>query len=391
MTEYHRLDVPITDDQRLDAKLARCFHCPDCGAKTVYEGWVNDRGSYIALAVCPNCKYKKTDKEKYTMYSVDEIGFYTLTNKRALQQHNYLARCEMILTGACNFKCPYCRGVKSYSRDCQGHLDYEIASKVLSYWIDDGLKAIRFSGGEPTLYPRLIDLVKMANSVNHIAISSNGSAPRELYASLLSAGVNDFSISLDACCTLDAEKMAGRTGYFDDVVSNIKWLSKETYVTVGIVLTEETQSTVGSVVEFAHKLGVSDIRIITAAQYNGPPSSLESISGEILDAHPILKYRVNNLLSGKNVRGIGFSDTNRCHLVKDDSAVAGKWHFPCVIYMREGGEPIGEIGETMRSDRYAWSQKHNTHNDPICATNCLDCLVEYNNLVESHTGGNNDN
>jgi len=315
------------------------------------------------------------------MFSLNEIGFYTLTESRAKTPHANLERCEMIVTSFCNFRCPYCRGVSAYSRNCEGNLDYGIAEFTLNSWIRSGLKNIRFSGGEPVLYPKINDLVKISRDggINRIAISSNGSLQTKKYEELLLNGVNDFSISLDACCVEDADKMAGRSGYFDSVISNIRYLSGKTYVTVGIVLTQDTESTVLDVVNFAHELGVSDIRIITAAQYNGDISHLERISQPILDAHPILKYRVNNLLSGKNVRGIGSGDSNRCFLVRDDSVVAGKWHFPCVIHMREGGAPIGEIGEDMQAERLAWSLSHDTHSDPICMKNCLDCLVEYNN------------
>jgi molybdenum cofactor biosynthesis enzyme MoaA len=318
------------------------------------------------------------------MSSLDKIGFYTLTDERAKGKHNNLERCEMIVTSNCNFKCPYCRGVQAYSRDCRGDIEYNIATDTLDNWIEQGLKNIRFSGGEPTLYPYIQSLVYQAKSggISRIAISTNGSLSEQRYASLLRHGVNDFSISLDACCAEDADKMAGRSGYFKKVIDNIEWLSKETYVTVGIVLTKETESSVVEVVKFAHSLGVSDIRIITAAQYNGALSKIENIPAEILDAHPILKYRVNNLLSGKNVRGISDTDCSKCHLVKDDSVVAGRWHFPCVIHMREGGEPIGEVGPNMQAEREEWSANHNTHEDPICKSNCLDCLVEYNNTVE---------
>jgi molybdenum cofactor biosynthesis enzyme MoaA len=322
--------------------------------------------------------------------SLNKIGFYTLTDKRAMVAHTNLERCEMIVTEACNFRCPYCRGVGAYSRDCRGHIDFDVAVAVLNDWIRQGVKAVRFSGGEPTLYPKLYNLIAIArnNEVKHIAISTNGSRPIELYKSLWENGINDFSISLDACCADDADKMAGRTSGFETIVDNIRALSKLTYVTVGIVLTEYTESTVVAVVKFAHDLGVADIRIISAAQYNGALSKLETIPVEILDAHPILKYRVNNLLSGRNVRGISDTDSNRCYLVKDDSAVAGKWHFPCVIYMREGGEPIGEtVGTNMRMDRSLWSRSHNTHTDPICRKNCLDCLVDYNNKIEERING----
>jgi len=321
------------------------------------------------------------------MFSVSKIGFYTLTDERAKLEHNNLERCEMILTEACNFKCPYCRGLANYSRDCSGHMDYKVAQFVLNYWIDRSLQNIRFSGGEPTLYPYLGELVELARDggISRIAISTNGSRHSSIYKALLKLGVNDFSISLDACCAEDADKMAGREGYFDTVVENIRWLSQETYVTVGMVFTDERASEVAKVVEFADSLGVSDIRIISAAQYDGSLHHLEKIDKELLDKYPILKYRVSNLINGRNVRGMKDSITDRCYLVRDDYAVAGRWHFPCVIHMREGGEPIGEVGDNMQEEREEWSRTHDTHSDPICMKNCLDCLVDYNNLA--HQGG----
>jgi len=320
------------------------------------------------------------------MFSLNDIGFYTLTNDRITNKHNNLERCEMIVTSNCNYKCPYCRGVQAYSRDCNGDLPITSATYVINKWINLRLKNIRFSGGEPVLYPHINNLVKMSKlgGINRIAISSNGSLKKDKYKELLDSGVNDFSISLDACCAEDSDKMSGRNGYFDNVISNIEYLSKQTYTTVGIVLTKETEKNLYDVVMFSHNLGVSDIRIISAAQYNGKLSRLDLIPEEILNIHPILKYRVNHLLNGRNVRGISNTDSDRCYLIKDDSVVAGKWHFPCVIYMREGGQPIGLVGENMQKEREEWSENHDTHKDSICVKNCLDCLVDYNNSYKNN-------
>ena len=45
--------------------------------------------------------------------------------------------------------------------------------------------------------------------VKRIAISTNGSAPMKCYTRLIEAGVNDFSISLDACCASTGDAIAG--------------------------------------------------------------------------------------------------------------------------------------------------------------------------------------
>lgn len=72
-------------------------------------------------------------------------------------------------------------------------------------------------------------------------------------------------------------------------------------------------------------------------------------------------------------------DCGKCRLALDDMAVAGGWHFPCIIYMREGGAPIGRVGGDIRISRAAWVEKHDAHADPICSSMCLDVCMAYNN------------
>ena len=314
--------------------------------------------------------------------NLERIGFYTLSDERAATASGTspMYRCEMILTDRCNFKCPYCRGVKL----SKGDMPLSKAVETLRIWIRDGLKNVRFSGGEPTLYPYLNHLVWLCKTggVERIAVSTNGSATLDAYKELIKDGVNDFSISLDACCSAFGDQMSGTCGKWDTVVDNIREISKLTYVTVGVVLTEETAHTAKDIIRFAHELGVADIRIISAAQYNKLIEGLEGLEQEIIEAHPILKYRIENLSRGINVRGMKETDCRKCHLLRDDSIVAGKWHFPCVIYMREGGNPIGEIGEDMRNERLKWIEEHNSFADPICRQNCLDVCIAYNNKAD---------
>ena len=88
----------------------------------------------------------------------------------------------------------------------------------------------------------IVEIIAYAKSkgINRIAISTNGSNKIELYKQLIEAGCNDFSISLDACCADDGDKMAGEIkGSWAKVVENIEAISKLTYVTVGVVLTPE--------------------------------------------------------------------------------------------------------------------------------------------------------
>jgi molybdenum cofactor biosynthesis enzyme MoaA len=311
--------------------------------------------------------------------ALENIGFYTLSDDRCKNASSTspLMRCELVLTDACNFKCPYCRGQR---KELRKHMSLADAMNVVDLWVAEGLENIRFSGGEPTVWKGLVELVQYTASkgVNRIALSTNGSASWEMYSELIAAGVNDFSVSLDACCSAFGDKMAGVDGVWNTVVQNIKKLSEHTYTTVGIVVTDETVNDLKEIVEFAATLGVSDIRIISAAQYNKVLDVAQTISDDVYNKYPILKYRINNVMNGINVRGIEETDSHKCWIALDDMAVAGDYHYPCIIYLREQGNPIGKVGPNMREERLNWVKSHDTHNDPICKKNCLECIVQYN-------------
>jgi len=320
--------------------------------------------------------------------NLEDIGFYILSNKRAMNSsvNSSLYRCEMILLDNCNFNCPYCRDIR---KDCKGTVPFKEASDCLSFWINDGLKNVRFSGGEPTLYNGLIDLVKQAKlgDVERIAISTNGYSDTNLYLQLIKEGVNDISISLDACCSSVGEKMSGGIkNSWNKVVNNIKILSKKTYVTVGMVFNEDNIQDCMDSVLFVDSLEVSDIRVIPSAQYNEALLVLCDLSEDILNKYPILQYRIENLRKGSNVRGMNKEDSNTCWLAIDDMAVAGGKnrlkHFPCIIYLREGGKPIGNVNKNMRKDREKWLINHNPFKDPICSANCLDVCTHFNRVAD---------
>lgn len=318
---------------------------------------------------------------------LEEIGFYTLSDERAknVSGTSQMKRCELIITEYCNFTCPYCRGLSDeiYGNRKIKELSLEEIKRVIDIWcIDEPLENIRFSGGEPTLHKNIVKIIEYskAKGIDRIAISTNGSNTIELYMRLLEAGVNDFSISLDACCAIDGDKMSGGVkGSWNKVVKNIEELSKHSYVTVGVVLTPENIDSTIDTIRFAHGLGVADIRIISAAQWNEPIPRLNEVEEEIRDAHPILNYRINHFAQGINVRGLADSDSHQCSIVLDDSAVAGIYHFPCIIYMREQGDPIGIVSENMREERVVWFNEHDCFEDPICKRNCLDVCRQANN------------
>ncbi|MFA5377883.1 MAG: radical SAM protein [Dehalococcoidia bacterium] len=306
---------------------------------------------------------------------LEDIGFYTLSDERARTATSTTAikRLEILITDRCNFKCPYCRGMKP---DLRGEVSFESFKATLDH-VGSIPENIRFSGGEPTLNLDLLKMVRYSNFIGtkRIAISTNGSAPLETYLDLIDSGANDFSISLDACCQVEFSKMSGGSGEWNRVRENIRQLSRQTYVTVGIVLDQGNETEAERIVSYADELGVADIRIIPAAQF-GSSLARFTINNP---TRPILRYRINNAKNDVPVRGLSENDFHRCPLVLDDVAIAGGKHFPCIIYLREGGCSIGPVAKGMRNERERWFKETDVFKDRICRGNCLDVCRDYNN------------
>ncbi len=341
---------------------------------------------------CPSARSyymtRQTVEEMNNKMKLENIGFYTLEDFRAKNAcvNSPLWRNEIIITSRCNFNCPYCRGTEINGK--KGDMPLDEIKKSIDIWASQNVKNARFSGGEPTIHKEIKEIIRytkdVCKEIEHIAISTNGYADLELYKELIRIGVNDYSISLDACCSSIGDMMSGEVkGSWNKVVSNIIELSKLTYVTVGMVFDKQNSHEMKESILFASNLGVSDIRIISAAQWDDF-SIFEnlSIDRKVLDKHPILKYRINNFKTGRNVRGITKTDSHKCGLMIDDTIIKGKYHYPCVIKMREGCNPIGIVSDKMRQERKDFLENHNTYKDPVCRKNCLDVCIDYNNKYE---------
>lgn len=296
---------------------------------------------------------------------LEDIGFYTLSDHRAkyASAKSPIYRAELLITKKCNFSCSYCRGIGE-------ELSKEDIVNFIHILQKDGLKNIRFSGGEPTIKLDVLKTgIKASNGCDHIAISTNGSADYKIYKELANLGVNDFSISLDACCAAKGDSISGVNESWSKVVDNIKRLSSDgLYVSVGIVLHDKNVNDLNEIIEFAIGLGVSDIRPIPASQW-ATSIKIPKISD---DKYPILNYRFKQKLFRGNPEVL-------CPLVLDDVAIKGNYHYPCIIYMREGGKPIGLFNDSFRLQRYKFYKNHKPQEDSICSSQCLDVCRDYNN------------
>src|SRR3954464_4987487 len=106
------------------------------------------------------------------------------------------------VTDRCNFRCLYCMPAEGLPWLPKADiLSYEEVTEVVRQLAPLGLRRLRITGGEPTLRPDLVTLVRMLRAIPQIedvALSTNGVRLPELAAPLRAAGLDRVNMSVDS-------------------------------------------------------------------------------------------------------------------------------------------------------------------------------------------------
>jgi len=128
------------------------------------------------------------------------------------------------VTDRCNLRCIYCMPAEGI--DLLPHediLSYEEIYRVALVAAELGIKKVRITGGEPLVRIGLSSLIRMLaqiDTIDDIALTTNGTLLAQYAAGLKAAGLRRVNISLD---TLKADKFRQitRCGDLDDVLKGI--------------------------------------------------------------------------------------------------------------------------------------------------------------------------
>ena len=137
------------------------------------------------------------------------------------------------LTDRCNFRCLYCMpaiGMKFQPKS--EHLTDDELLRLVGLFAKTGVTKIRLTGGEPTIRPGLVELVRGIKSfpeIEEVSMTTNALLLGRMAEDLAEAGLDRVNVSID---TLDPErfKLMTRGGRFDLV-----WKGIEAAEAAGIV------------------------------------------------------------------------------------------------------------------------------------------------------------
>ena len=163
------------------------------------------------------------------------------------------------ITRACNLRCIHCYERSEPGIPVKGELTTEEAMRGIDVLSKAGVVIIAFSGGEPTIRPDMLHLVKHAAKRGiYVAMATNAIAfaSREKVKEYKQAGLQFVQISLDGVNPETHDSFRGVPGAFEKTVQGIKnCVAEELFVEVAATATRYNYEEIPELVGFADKLG----------------------------------------------------------------------------------------------------------------------------------------
>ncbi|KAG5677155.1 hypothetical protein PVAND_006936 [Polypedilum vanderplanki] len=186
------------------------------------SSYINHLRNLSSKSLKPNVEFI-TDNEKITTQ---------IEQRRNKQQvsplidsfgrfHSYL---RISLTEKCNLRCQYCMPEEGVPLSPKSHLlTTDEIIYISKLFIDQGVRKIRLTGGEPTIRKDLVEIIARLKEIpllENISITTNGLVLTRNLVSYQRAGLDSLNISLDTLQPKKYETITRRKG-FERVVAGI--------------------------------------------------------------------------------------------------------------------------------------------------------------------------
>lgn len=145
-----------------------------------------------------------------------------MVDENLKNQGEYDIRANIMLNTECNFRCPYCYVSLKARKDKSRYLP---AEKMLGLFEKSGKTwYVKFSGGEPFLYPNFISLCKKITEKHYLNINTN------LSSSLVYRFIEEMDISRVEMivCSLHLTELE-RLGLIEEFIQKVKLLKEKKF------------------------------------------------------------------------------------------------------------------------------------------------------------------
>jgi len=216
-----------------------------------------DKTQQFIEHIVSKCYYTINKEQKNIGKSTDFISL--------VDNNIRIVRAEIAITNKCNLNCFYC-----YAKDDRNLKDLTLTKwqQILDRLIENGLRVVLFSGGEPFLYHDLFSLIERYHKKIIIEINSNGTfIDRECATKLKKYNLKSVQISLDSPTKQYHDSMRGE-GSWEKAISAISALREnDIHVKINTVLTQKNESFIDGMIHLANKYGAE--LITDSIKYHG--------------------------------------------------------------------------------------------------------------------------
>jgi MoaA/NifB/PqqE/SkfB family radical SAM enzyme len=152
-------------------------------------------------------------------------------------------------------------------------LTFKLLRRILSELVGMGVLEVRFTGGEPTVFRRFLELVAQANDGNmNVSVNTHGAYDERMLRQLATSAIREFNISLDGPPSVH-DKLRGQ-GVFERAVRAILVLRDAgKHVRINTMVFRENLDSLTGMLALAEELAV-DIRFCPMRSIGGDKARL---------------------------------------------------------------------------------------------------------------------
>lgn len=229
------------------------------------------------------------------------------TKKRDMAENNSLVKDAVAeqkrhwvrITRACNNRCLFC-----LDRGNQDGSIFPVDEVVadLKRGLATGAKRVVLSGGDPTVHPKLCEIVAKAKELgyDHVQIITNGRmlAYPKFATDLKKAGLDEVTLSLHSHIEKDFEEMTGAKGSYKQALRGLLNAQRQGFiVSVDIVINGINCRTLRETLLFYIRLGVSEFDLLYPIPFG---DAWENRDGLFFDPEGAHEYLSDALSLSKN-------------------------------------------------------------------------------------------
>jgi molybdenum cofactor biosynthesis enzyme MoaA len=323
-----------------------------------------------------------------------------------------LHRVTVFLTYRCNLDCPYCKTIARSEAELearpQKRRSYDLSSfsTLLASLGDTPVRHLHFTGGEASLVTGLDEMIGRAKraGVERVSLTTNGTLAPARYLELVKAGLDELRVSIDAEEPALGATLTGRRDVWAKAVETLSVLGAARrdgapfFLIVNTVIGLANRRRLAALVEFFLGFGVDDVKLITEVDVRDELGDFDEAGAlkaqvrallERLPAErfPLLKRKLETVFSRT---AIGLDDAPRradwrCYVPLTERTVDGEFYYPCSVYLREGGAPLGRLSEPqdVQREKSARFVLAGCGSDALCQRWCLHCTRSWNDRVNA--------